>query len=381
MYAITRLLSEVALARAGFEENEIESVNAVRGSGLPAWAAQRLSEKQQGVLYALRELSNWRGMDSVTLAETMTTAHFSILFTDTLSRMFYADYGYQGGSWTQYLFQDTAPDFRDVKRFRMTETENLVLREEKQNHRDTHIQPSVKDYGVEEYSRKFDVSWRSIMNDDLGKIRETPRRMANAARRTIDAFASNLYDNTTSQAGLVALGAVYAGTGRLTTANLAIAVNAMRSRVDNLGNPIDTGPLHLVIPQVLEVQAAQVLRDIISYGGPNSNVMSAFIAGVHVDPYIAFAAPNVPWYLFAEPSRIPAVTLVRLQGWDGPVVAQKQSDINVIQGSAPAPFLMGDFQTGDIEYMVEDVFGGDDDATYGGITDYQGIYYSSGTTA
>lgn len=379
MYNIVKFIEKYALADAGMNEDLRESFASART--IPDWSNAFLDEQQLTRIHALRELVHWRSMDGATLAETMTTAHFTALFSDALDRKFWKDYQYQGGEWPAYIFPDTVPDFRDVKRFRMTETENLVLREEKQNHRDTFIQPSVKDYGVEEYSRDFDVSWRVIMNDDMGKIIETPLRMANAARRTVDAFVSNLYDNATSQSGLIALGATYAGTGRLTTANLAIGVNAMMSRVDNLGNPIDPGPIHLVIPQVLSIQAATVLKDIISYGGPNSNVMQGFIAGVHIDPYIASAPPNVPWYLFAEPTRIPAVTLARLQGWARPAVMMKSSDIQMINGSVPAPFMMGDFDTGNIYYAVVDVFGGDDDSTYGGITDYQGIYYSSGTTA
>lgn len=380
MYAITKLLEAVLLGRAGFSESQIEDVGHARA--LPEWAVVGLSESQQRSLYALRDLANPRSFpDGASLIEGMTTAHFATYFTDALSRMFYKDYSFQGSQWRDYIFQDTAPDFRAVKRFRMTEPEGLELRREKSSHRDTYIQPSLKEYAVEEYSRTFDISWRAILNDDLGKIRETPQRMANAARRSVDTFASNLYDNATSQAALVALGATYAGTGRLTLANLAIGVNAMKTRVDALGNPIDTGAIWLVIPPVLEVTAAQVLRDVIGFGGPNSNVIGSFIAGYKVDPYISYTSPNIPWYLIAAPSLIPAITLVRLQGQNEPVVAMRESDIKVIQGSAPAAFLMGDLNTGNIVYLVWDVYGGDSDEVYGGITDVQGIYYSAGTTA
>lgn len=380
MYQISRLLAEVLLARAGLDANQIEDVN--RSRTIPDWAVVGLSESQQRQLYALRDLANPRAFaDTASLVETMTTAHFSDLFTDALSRMFYKDYQYQSSGWRDYVFKDTAPDFRAVKRFRMTQPGRLELRREKSSHRDTHIQPSLKDYAVEEYTLEFDVSWRVIFNDDLGKIRETPQAMANSASLSIDSFVSNLYDNATAQAGLVALGAVYAGTGRLTVANLAIGVNAMRSRTDAAGNPINTGRIWLVIPPILEVQAATVLRDVIGFGGPNSNILGSFIAGYRIDPYIAATEPNVPWYLFAEPSLIPAVTQVSLQGFPEPAVFMRQSDIKVIQGSAPAALLMGDLNTGNVVYVVWHAYGGDADATYSGITDPTGVYYSSGTTA
>ena len=52
----------------------------------------------------------------------------------------------------------------------------------------------------------------------------------------------------------------------------------------------------------------------------------------------------------------------------------------MLMGSAPAPFNLGDFHTGDIEFSVDDVIGGWDNATYVGVSDFRGIYYSNGTT-
>jgi hypothetical protein len=78
---------------------------------------------------------------------------------------------------------------------------------------------------------------------------------------------------------------------------------------------------------------------------------------------------------------VPAVTVARLQGWPGPSVTRKCSDIELLSDSAPAPFHLGDFATGDIEFIVQDVIGGWDNASYVGVTDFRGIYYSNGTTA
>jgi hypothetical protein len=309
----------------------------------------------------------------------MTTAHFTQYFGDAISRAFYEDYAYDGGTWKNYTYADVAPDFRDVDRFRMTEPETLLLRREKAEARATYISDSEISYGVEEYARQFDVSWRTIMNDDLGKIRETPRRMANAARRWLDGWVSALYDNAVTQASLLALGAVYGGTGRLTAANLAIGLNAMMQRTDALGNPMNITRVHLVIPKILQIQAADILKDLLAYGGPGGNVLDQFVTSVQVDPYIT-AAVGTPWYLFADPSEIPTVSVLRLQGWPGPIVAMKESNIELVTGTAPSAFLMGSFATGDIEFLVEDVVGGWDDATYVGVTDFQGIYYSNGTT-
>jgi len=385
MYRVCKWIEEFALASMGVtDEGLLHEAVTLSESALGERVAPQASvpaDQFMNRIGALRELGR-RGRDMVPaeFQEVLTTAHFTHYFADAISRAFYADYQYDIGSWRDYTYADTTPDFRDVARFRMSEPGTLNKRREKAEAKATDIDETEINFSVEEYARQFDVSWRAIVNDDLGKIRETPQRMANAARRWLDAWVSALYDNATTQAALVALGAVYSGTGRLTAANLAIGLNAMMQRVDANGNQMNINRVWLVIPKILQIQAADILQDLLAYGGAGGNVLAQFVAGVRVDPYIGFAGVNVPWYLFADPSEVPTVTVARLDGWPGPVVAQKRSDIQVISGAAPAAFTMGSFATGDIEYMVEDVIGGWDDATYVGVTDFRGVYYSSGTT-
>jgi len=329
----------------------------------------------------MREMANnMHSMNARQFQEVMTTAHFTDYFSDALSRMFYKDYAYKAGTWKEYTTADVTPDFRDVKRYRMTEPGTLLQRREKALHKATSIDDSVINYGVEEYSREFDISWRVIMNDDLGKIRETPRRMANAAGRWLDAWVSALYDNATTQATAAALGAPWSGTGRLTAPNLALGLNGMMQRVDAAGNPMNLPRVHLVIPPILQIQAADILQDLLSYGGPGGNVLAQFVAGVHIDPYITTTALATPWYLFADPADMTVVPVVRLDGWPGPVTSMKRSDLKILSGTAPSAFTMGSFATGDITYMVEDIIGGWDDASWVGVVDFRGFYYSSGTT-
>ena len=419
MYAVTQWLKEFALAAYGLDEQK--RADMLRENDVPAWAATELTEAQVGAVRAfnrlpyaaksgdgsgfataLREsaflptfeaaiITKFREVylggfrktapgQNKELAETMTTAHFADYFGDALSRSFYPDYKYDVGSWVNYTYPDTVPDFRNVNRFRMSEPGTLYKRREKQQNAATYINETEINYGVEQFGRQFDVSWQTLMNDDLGKIAETPMRMANAARRWLNEFVSALYDNATTQAALIALGLLYGGTGRLTAANLAIGLNAMMQRTDVNGNQMNINRVHLVIPKVLQLQARTILGDALAYGGAGGNVLMDFVAGVYVDPYIGFTSPNIPWYLFADPMEVPTVTVARMQGWPGPVVTRKLSDIEVMSGSAPSQFRLGSFATGDIEFGVDDIIGGWDNASYVGVTDFRGIYYSNGTT-
>jgi len=339
---------------------------------------------------ALRELGrNWRNMGGAQFQEAMSVSHFATYFADALDRAFYSDYEYMRGDWQSYTYPDEAIDFRDVKRFRMQEPETLLKRRELDQHRETYVTESQLTYGVDEFSRAFEVSWRTILNDDLAKIAETPRRMARAAGRFEDEFVSTLYNNATSQAGLVALGALYAGTAALAKDSLKAAINAMMARVDALGNPLMINGINLVIGPTLVVEASEILQNQLSYGNPGgsttgttvgaSNNLANYLSGIKVDPYLRDVGSNQPWYLVANPSSIPTITVARLRGVPGPFTFRKASDTILLSGSAPSAFLMGSADLGSIVFYVETIIGGWDDATYGGITDFQGIYYSDGS--
>ena len=176
------------------------------------------------------------------------------------------------------------------------------------------------------------------------------------------------------------------GTGRLTTANLAIAYNAFVQRVDARNNPLNIVPVYLVIPPVLRLTANQILQSerIAELATNGVNVLQGAFQ-VREDPYITYTAPNIPWYLFAAPNDIPAVSVVRMQGRPGPRLYAKAPDkVPMAQGGGlgAADWRTGSFLTGDIELLVEDTIGArsDSPATWVGVTDHQGLYYSSGTT-
>ncbi len=348
----------------------------------PRIGEAKAKERLEAVRFLESAFAGRTLLDSETLTEVMTTAHFTAYFTDALSRKFIAAYNDKPSGWKDYTYADEAPDFRDVKRFRGTKFGTLQLRREKAENKADQITISEVHFGVEEYGKQFDLSWRTLINDDLGAIKLFPTELLQAAIRFENAFVSNLYDNGATQAALIALGANYAGTGRLTAANLAIGINAMRNKLDANGNPIEIGSVWLVIPPVLEIQAATILESVLMAGVATNdvNVLRRYIKGVRVDPYIATAAPNIPWYLFADPGELPAVPVLRLTSAPGPFVYQKASDIKMVSGAAPAAFLLGDFISGDIEYGVSDIIGAWDSVTLVGVVDPNGIYYSSGTT-
>ena len=320
------------------------------------------------------------------LREALVVGDFPLYFARTLNRGVYDRYQHRMGTWQDYTYPETATDYTNLERFTFTEPERPALREEKEEAYATYITESHLTLAVEDYAKQIDFSRRIFVNDDLGAFNNIILKMGDAAAMFESFLVSALYDNALTWAAILALGVNYWGTGRLTTANLAIGWNGFAQRVDGRGNPLSIRPMYLVIPPILELTANQILQSerIAELATNSINPLRGSVQ-VRVDPYIGFTVPNVPWYLFAAPSDVPGVSVVRMQGQPGPRLYAKAPDKLPISTSGTlgsADWRLGSFISGDIEIEVETTIGSRNDDLAGlvGVTDANGIYISNGTT-
>lgn len=318
--------------------------------------------------------------------EALVTADFPYYFGRTISAAVEARYNYQQGAWRDYTKATTVPNFLTGVRYRFDEFDRLVKRREKQEARAGSVAEHRWLLAVDLFAKQIDLSYRVLVNDDLGAFNDIPVKLGDSARRFEDWWVSALYDNALSQAAMVALGAAYSGTGRLTTNNLAIAYNAFLTRVDAKGQPLNIPPRYIVGPPILGLVANQILQsERIAELATNSINPLRNALTFKADPYMAFAAPNVPWYLAADPNDVAAITVARMDGHPGPEVFAKAPDkvpMSAGGGLGTADWRQGSFVTGNIEIMVETIIGARNDAPAGlvGVSDPNGWYYSSGTT-
>ena len=341
----------------------------------------------QPQIQALKNLIFAENLDNMyQVSEAMTTANFPLLMGTVLDRALMKQYELRRSPWRSFVYNDSTPDFRLVDRFRTTRPGTLIQRGEMGESEVTHITESMLSYGVAEFARTFELNWRVLVNDDLGALNNLVSDMHEAALVFEDMFVNGLYDTAAVQAALVMLGAQYSGAGVLSEANLEIGVNAMRTRQDPVGNLIVPDGIWLIIPPELEFTAIRIMQTPQTLGTPNNdvNVVRRFVNGYIVDPYIATAPGAAPWYLIANPSaRYNTITVTRLDGYgDTPKLWLRTSDRQPISAGgavSPAAAWGGSWMSKAIEIEVEDIIGGWDDATWGGVTNFRGLYYSSGT--
>jgi hypothetical protein len=343
----------------------------------PAQLNTKMTQLQESYRVLDSFLSNPVSVAPSAIREAMVIADFPIYFGQAISRSFYADYPSRVGSWKDYCFIDETPDFRLVDRMRTNEFTGLVKRSELGQAKQEQLAQTRIQYAVDEYAKGFSISWRTLINDDMGEIARFPQKLLRAALRFEDAYASALYDNTTTQAALVALGANYAAVCGVTVAGLKAAYEAFLNRTDAQGNPLNIAPKYVVTSPVHELTFREILAGIDpALTAPAITRVTKDLLQWRADPYIGVATD---YYLLADPADIPAVTVARLRGYARPQVFLKAPDMVPFAGggSLGTPsWLTGDFENGEIEFMVLDIVGGWNDATYVGVTDFQGIFYA-----
>jgi len=316
------------------------------------------------------------------LREALTTADFPYLFGDVLDRQMLASYKDTPPVWQAIVRSSTNNDFKISRRFAITGGDQLLPEVyEKGEYLASDRTEGYFDLQLKKYGRQFDISWESLVNDDMNALKDTPQRFAMAARRTEHRLVSNIFSGdtgggvahaTSGQLYSTLAGEVNETAALLTIANLEAAVEAMAAFLDVNGEPILNRARYLVVPPSLEMTARQILTSAtkmwVELGGaggplpyPTNNVIAQYGLELIVDPYLPIVDPVAAngltcWYLFANPADIAAIEVAHLRGYERPEICMKASDKVAVGGAALDP-MGGDFATDNVFYRVRHCFG------------------------
>jgi len=309
------------------------------------------------------------------IKEALTTSDFPLLFGDTLDRQLLANYKAAPSVWKAFTKLSTNRDFRNASRHKMTGGDNYL--DEVSEKGEYLASPRTEaEYNIQlkKYGRQFDISWESIINDDLGALKDTPERFSNAAIRTEHRLVSAQYYHNVV---LATAGRGNLSVNPLTIANLETGIEWFAARTDANGEPIPTRPKILVVPPALEMTARAILTSATKMGlagattiagapdvwVPVNNVVSQMNLELVVDPYITIlGAVTTPlssvasWFLFTDPRELAVLEAAHLRGHERPEIAMKASDKVTVGGAAINP-MSGDFATDNIFYRVRLPFG------------------------
>jgi len=326
------------------------------------------------------------------ISEVMTSGDFTYAIQEFVQRMALPGYQRMGFAFEPLVRAEyNLPNYLPVTRYQQRAgVDDLEYVGEKGQARPGYVADAVKrQLQVWRWEKQYDFSHEALVNDDIGYFNNVAQLMGQAARRTLEKYVSRFYTNAVSIARLVALGANFSTTGRLTTARVSTARMAYGQRVDTRNEPVNVDLTYIVYHRGLEDTVATIQNSTLvpELATNAENVVRGTFIGIK-DPYIAGAAPNLPWWAFTNPNSaqnvIPFV-LTRRAGVPGPMILRRRSDIEAVtsmlgSGGAVDP-IMGDFESGNIVLKVVDIFGTyiDPLGVQGNLFDTNGAYYSSGT--
>lgn len=317
--------------------------------------------------------------------EAMSRSDFTVLFGDVIDRQLLASYQTRPVQWPSYAKRGRVRDFRTVKRFTLDGGEAVLNKvKELAPYKNRAVTDAAYEYAVEKYGDQIAVSWETMVNDDLDALSDLPTRLGNAARRTEEKFAAELFSDSTgpdatffSTANRNIINTTVIGS--TVTPNPALNIVAMQQAFQVLGQQKDSdgGPIYvegvtLVVPPALEVAANNIINatEILAATGGGDGTGNDQLrvtnwmrnrVSVVVNPWLPIVnttSGNTAWYLFANPNvGRPAMELGFLIGHETPELWVKSPNAMRVGGGPVAP-EEGDFEHDAIQYRVRQVLGG-----------------------
>lgn len=279
--------------------------------------------------------------------------------------------------WRQYSATSDLADFRPQNRLLGYEAEDLLPVGEEGVYQDSKLGDAGYTIQLGTYGRQFSIDRHVIINDDLGYIRDQPRRMGRAASRTLTKFATQtiLEGNGVAFDGNALFSAAHGnnatgGGSVFSAANLQTAITALKNQTV-LGVYYTATPRWLLVPPALEWAAKQILNSaiIVAAAGAspaagqittigNANVLAGAL-GLIVDPFLTVATQ---YYVLADPSEAPIIDIGFLNGKQTPdLLVEKPTYTNLAGGDDPYEL---EFDV--MHYKVRFDFGGATSLWWGG---------------
>ena len=238
-------------------------------------------------------------------------------------------------------------DFKENDRFRLTDVGDLLP---------VGADGEIKDGGVVEesaknqldtYGKKFVLTRKMIINDDLGAFMKVPTAMGNRAARLIDQlFFSRLLKNPVQLDGKALFSTAHknllsGATSALSSDSLKKAIQLFLDQVDADGQPISVEPRFLLVPSALKHLAIELTRGAtFVMAGSDNTIRPALNSLVDENlqvissPYLANSAYEgasaTAWYLFGNPHQTDTFEIGYLRGKRTPTVERGETDFNTL---------------------------------------------------
>ena len=239
-------------------------------------------------------------------------------------------------------------DFKENDRFRLTDIGDLKPVGADGEIKDGALSEESAKNQLETYAKKFCLTRKMIINDDLGAFLKVPTAMGNRAARLVDQlFFKRLMQNPTGVDGKALFSNAHknllsGANSALSADSLKKAIQLFTDQVDSDGQPINVEPSILLVPTALKFLAQELTQGptLIMSGGadnvvrPAVNVLADENLKIVSSPYLSNTkypgSSEAAWYLFGKPGVVDTFEIGYLKGKRTPTVERGDLDFNVL---------------------------------------------------
>lgn len=277
--------------------------------------------------------TNVAGMDRmqiVGLAFTHSTSDFPSLLGDASRRAVLQGYQEAEENFDQFTRAVNVPDFKPTNLVGLGAFSDLDIVPEGGEYKQGTFSEQSQAMKIVTYGKLFTITRQAIINDDLGIFSDVPRKMGQAARRTLAKAVFDLINKNPVLADGKRLFSAEHGNllppALISTASVGAMQAAMRLQKDKDDNLIQVPMKGLLTPVALGLQARAVRNAEFAVGAgtgdrdPNT-VRNTFEVWDHgrLDEKDSKA-----WYGLANPAFVDAIVVGYLDGNQSPYLEQEQ---------------------------------------------------------
>ena len=262
-----------------------------------------------------------RGFDNETIRAAFSSVSLPGILSNVANKKLLQSYEAQPIIAMKLCSTGDLNDFKENDRFRLTDVGDLLPIAADGEIKDGGlIEESAKNQ-LDTYGKKFCLTRKMIINDDLGAFMKVPTAMGNRAARLIDQlFFSRLLSNPAQADGKALFSTNHknllsGASSALSSDSLKKAIQLFLDQVDADGQPISVEPKYLLVPTALKHLAIELTQGatLIMSGTDNAvrpalNVLSDENLQVISSPYLGNSAyegsSQTGWYLFGDPKTV-----------------------------------------------------------------------------
>ena len=288
-----------------------------------------------------------RGFDNETIRAAFSSVSLPGILSNVANKKLLQSYEAQPVIATKLCSTGDLNDFKENDRFRLTDVGDLMPIAADGEIKDGGLVEESAKNQLETYGKKFCLTRKMIINDDLGAFMKVPTAMGNRAARLIDQlFFSRLLKNPTQGDGKALFHAGHknlltGATSALGADSLKKAIQLFLDQVDADGQPISVEPRYLLVPTALKHLAIELTQGatLIMAGTDNAvrpalNVLADENLNVVSSPYLGNSAyegaSQTGWYLFGDPRTVDTWEIGYLKGKRTPTVERGETDFNTL---------------------------------------------------